>query len=126
MLKPPHANQGLSWWRHLSSVRFWGLLIGLLVAVVFLGGVLLLAVERHDAFLRLRPLLCAEGMRDRQLVIVAMAAPLCALFTLLAVAELLSLLEDRLHDLPVRSLYAWLFAGLASALGALLLFSLRC
>ncbi len=128
----PQREQGAGHhrWRgfiaKVTDAAFWWTLIALLVVMAALGGLLLLAVERHDAFLRLRPVLCAEGMQDRQLIVLAMAAPLFALFVLLTAAEWLSVLENWLHDRPLRTLYGWLFGLLASALGALVLFSLRC
>lgn len=104
----------------------WTFLAVLLVGASLVILLLLYAVERHDAFLRLKPLLCEDGISDRGFFMVALAAPLWLLFTLNVLGELWQQVERRRAGRPVAWLHlAWFFL-LASGLGALVLAGLRC
>lgn len=110
----------------LREAQFWEWLIGIVLLGVLIGTMLWFAVSRHDAFLRMKPMLCSEGLADRQFVFIAMAAPVSVLLMLAAIGELWEQLENRRRGAPIRWRYLAAFAGLASGLAVLVLLFLRC
>lgn len=110
----------------LRDPAFWLLALGLAAAAVILGLLIVFAVERHDAFLRLRPLLCEQGISNSQFFVVAVASPLWLLFMLATIGELWGQFENRRAGRSTRWFHFWLFLLLASGLGALVLFGLGC
>lgn len=109
---------------------FWisllALALALALAIFALGAVALMAVERFDAYLRLRPLVCEDGISDRQFLVVAMAAPLWLLFTLTTIGEAWEQAERRRAGQAVRWFHFAVFLLLASALGGVVLLGLGC
>lgn len=94
-----------------------------ILAVAAVAG---LAINRYDAFLRLQPRVCVEGMPDRQFIVTAIAAPLWLLFVLTTIGEGWAQLENRRAGRATRWSYFGLFLALASALGLLVLSGLAC
>lgn len=112
--------------KRIMQPQFWAWLTGIGVLTLVIGGLLMFAVSRHDAFLRLRPVICDEGMADRQFFIVAVASPICILLTLAAIGEFWLQLDQRRAGEPMRWGYLLLFLGLALGLAVLILSALRC
>lgn len=126
MLKPARAGR---WRARLAVVRqplFWIFLIAVLAGAALLAALLLFAVQQHDAFLRLKPLLCEQGISDRGFFLVALAAPLWLVFTLAVLGELWGQLERRRAGQPTRWFHFWWFLALASAFAGLVLLGLGC
>lgn len=119
MLKP-------AWPRMLRDPMVWLLLVGLILAAALLALLIVLAVERHDTFLRLRPLICEQGISDHRFFVVAVTAPLWLLFSLATFGELWGQIERRRSGQPSRWFHVGLFLLLASAFGALVLYGLGC
>jgi hypothetical protein len=115
-----------SWVSLLRQPGFWEWVIGVLLLMVFAGLLLTFAVSRHDAYLRLHPLICSEGLSDSRFFVVVMASPISVLLMLAAVGELWTQLERRRAHLQMSWFHILLFFGLASGLGFLVLFSLEC
>jgi hypothetical protein len=115
-----------SWAALLRQPVFWEWLFGVLLLTTFFGILLVYAVHRHDAYLRLKPLICPDGLSDRQFFIVAMASPISVVLMLAAVGELWIQMESRRAGLRMRWFHILLFFALASSLGFLVLFSLGC
>jgi len=126
MLKTTLARALRASERALRDPAFWLFLLGLVGAALLLVVLIAYAVERHDTFLRLRPLICEQGVGDRQLFIIAMAAPPWLVFVLATLGELWGLIELRRDGHPAHWFHFWLFLLLASGLGALILFELGC
>jgi len=110
----------------LRQTEFWEWLLGILLLVLVAGGLIWFASGQHDAYLRLQPLVCADGMADRQFFIVAVLSPVSVLLMLAAVGELWQQLDARRKGRPMRWLYLSLFTGSALVLAALILAALRC
>lgn len=111
----------------LREPGFWALLlVGAALFAALLGVLFGLAIEYHDTFLRLRPLVCSDGLATRQFFSVAIGSPLCALFAVLGVGELWQQLDDRRRGRAVEWGPFWLFAFLAVGSAALVLFALGC
>lgn len=110
----------------LRAPAFWWLLLGITAVAVLLGALVVYAVERHDDFLRLRPLICEQGIADRKFFLVAVIAPPWLLFVLTTLGELWGQLEQWRAGRATRWFHFWLFLALASGLGALVLFGLTC
>jgi hypothetical protein len=106
------------------ALLLWGL--ALLAVAALLALLIVYAVERHDAFLRLRPMLCETGITDRKFFLVAVAGPPWLLAMLATLGELAGQLELLRVGRAGRWLPFWLLLGLASGLGALVLFGLAC
>lgn len=112
--------------RRLRDPVFWILLLGSLAVGVGLAFLIVLAVHYHDSFLRLRPVLCPDGVPNRQLLVIVLTAPLAGVFLLLSLGEAWSQLEQRRAGRPARWHHAWGYLLLASGLGALVLVQLGC
>ncbi|MDD4881326.1 MAG: hypothetical protein PHR30_02070 [Gallionellaceae bacterium] len=110
----------------LRDPAFWWLLLGITLVALLLGGLIVFAVERHDDYLRLRPLVCEGGIADRKFFLVAVAAPPWLMFVLATLGELWGQLEQWREGRATRWFHFWLFLALASGLGALVLFGLAC
>ncbi|TCJ19534.1 hypothetical protein EZJ19_01465 [Parasulfuritortus cantonensis] len=110
----------------LRTPAFWLLLVAFLGIALALAALIVFAVERHDTFLRLRPMLCEQGAADRKVFLVAVAAPPWLVFVLISVAELWQQAGNWWAGRAARWRHFWLFLGLASGLGAALLFGLSC
>lgn len=104
----------------------WVIALGFLVAASVLAVVIVLAVERYDTYLRLESAVCEEGIGNRQFFIIAVATPPWLLFTLASLGELRDQFEARRSGYTPRWGYFWFFLALASGLGTLILFELRC
>lgn len=126
MLDPAWAAALRAQGRRLRDPVFWVLLLGSLAVGVALAALIVLAVHYHDSFLRLRPVMCPDGVPNRQLLVIVLAAPLAAVFLLLSLGEAWSQLEQRRAGRPARWRHAGGFLLLASLLGALLLVQLGC
>lgn len=126
MLKSGRAGR---WYARLAVVReplFWGFLVAVLAGVTLLVALLAYAVQHHDTFLRLKPVLCEQGISERGFFLVAVAAPLWLALTLAALAELWGQIECRRAGRPARWFHFWWFLVLASGLAALVLLGLGC
>lgn len=110
----------------VRSPQFWWLAAILVASAVALAALIAYAVERHDSFLRLRPVLCAQDISDRKFFLVAVAAPPWLVFVLTTLGELWQQLELRRARRPTRWFYFWLYLALAVGLGAVVLFGLSC
>ncbi len=126
MLKAALRRAVQSWTALLGQPGFWEWLFGILLLAAFSGLLLVFAVSRHDAYLRLKPLICTEGLSDRQFFIVAMASPISILLMLASVGELWIQLERRRAGSRMNWFHILLFFALASGLGWLVLFALGC
>lgn len=126
MLKPALRRLMSSVVHWLRQPSFWEWLSGLILLGTLMAALVLIAVSRYDTYLRLNPLLCSEGMADRQFFIVAMAAPVSLLFMLVAVGEFWEQRDRYRAGRPVRWLHLSLFFGLAVGLAALVLLALQC
>ncbi|NTV96171.1 MAG: hypothetical protein HGA75_12265 [Thiobacillus sp.] len=110
----------------LREPAFWWLALGFGAMVVALATLIVFAVERHDTFLRLRPLICEQGIADRKFFLVAVVAPPWLVFVLTTLGELWQQLERWRAGQATRWFHFWWFFLLASGLGALVLFGLGC
>jgi hypothetical protein len=127
MLKSSALRRSVRAWLYLfKQPVFWEWVFGIFLLIVFVGMLMIFAVNRHDAFLRLRPLVCEAGLGNRQFFIVAMAGPIAFLLMLATVGELWEQLDRRRHGVQARWFHFLLFLGLASGLGILVLFALGC
>jgi apolipoprotein N-acyltransferase len=126
MLKAALRRAVQSWMALLRQPGFWEWLFGILLLAVFFGLLLAFAVSRHDAYLRLKPLICTEDLSDRQFFTVAMASPISILLMLASVGELWVQLESRRAGIRMRWFHILLFFGLALGLAILVLFALGC
>lgn len=104
----------------------WILLLGSLAVGAALAFLIVLAVHYHHSFLRLRPVMCLDGVPNQQLLVIVLRAPLAGVFLLLSLGEAWSQLERRRVGRPTHWRHAWGYWLLASALGALLLVQLGC
>lgn len=84
MLRPVPSNG----WHVLKEMLvcrdFWLLLCWIVLAVCGLAWVIWQAVHQYDAFLRLKPLIYAEGIGNRSLLVVIFVSPLTLAFVLAA------------------------------------------
>jgi len=126
MLRSAVRRRVRAWLYLLKQPVFWEWLFGLFLLIVFVGLLMVVAVNRHDAFLRLRPLVCEEGLGNRQFFIVAMAGPIAFLLMLATVGELWEQLEKRRHGIQPHWLHFMVFFAFASGLGVLVLLALGC
>lgn len=110
----------------LRDPSLWLFAIGLLVVAFLLGTLLVFAIEGHDTYLRLRPLICEQGISNRRFFIVAVAAPLWVVFMLATLGELWGQIELRRGGQATHWFHFLLFLALASGLGALVVFGLGC
>ena len=110
----------------LRQTEFWEWLLGILLLVLVVSGLFWFASGQHDTYLRLQPLVCTDGMEDRQFLIVAVLSPVFLLLLLTAVGELWQQLDARRRGRPMHWLYLSLFSGSALILAALILAALRC
>jgi len=113
-------------WRLVRTPAFWGVAVALVVVALALAALVIFAIERHDSFLRLRPLICDRDISDRKFFLVAVAAPPGLIFVLTTVGEFWQQLDNWRNGRPARWRHFWLFLALASGLGALVLFGLTC
>ena len=110
----------------LRRPAFWCQALAFIALAVVLAALIVFAVERHDTFLRLRPLICEQEIADRKFFLVAVTAPPWLIFVLTTLGELWQQLDNRRSGRPARWFHFWLFLALASGLGTLVLFGLSC
>lgn len=112
--------------RRLGDPTFWWLLIGFSAAALMLGALIVLAVGRHDSFLRLRPLICQEGITDWRFLFIGIVSPLWAVFALAAIGELFEQIDRYRKGHRRNWFYFGVFSALMLSLGVGLLISLDC
>lgn len=110
----------------LSSREFWLILALSLLLLTLLSVLLWLAIEQYDTYLRLRSLVCPQGLGNNQLLVIAIVSPLCAAFTLGALGEFVAQIRNRRGRGLRRWNYFGLFAGLMLLTDGIILAALRC